>query len=267
MVSMRRSAPTQVFVSGALAIVLSACGGIPHAPEGAITLTEPAAELSGGRDALVAEADRATALGPAGPDLERALDALQRVLWAAPEDDEASWKALRAFHYLSVGRDEDETNTVGRRCQPLASRVAAGDPGPRAAMYAAACLGQYARATENMDLVKEVVRLLVLARKADPQVEAFGPDRILGAIYLRAPAWPVSVGDIDKGLGHLKAAARGAPAWPENHLLLAEAYASDERADKAKAALARAEEAMKDPRFDPWRAAWQADAARVRESL
>ena len=246
----------------ALALLLLGCGGVPTAPTGALVLTEwSPTDLPDAPDALLAEADRASRDGPAGPDLERALAATQRLLWDDPHHDGATARALRAFHYLAAGRSDARTAAVARRCQPLASRAAAhAASGAETHLFAAICLGHYAKATDSKDLVAEVVRLATAARTADPSVDHAGPDRVLGAIFLRAPAWPVSVGDLDRATDHLEAAVGRAPGWPENHLLLAEAFAEDGRDDEAANALAAAQAKLSDPAFAAWRTTWNAMA-------
>ncbi len=238
-------------------VVLLGCGGVPPAPSGALVLTRYApVDLPAGVEALLADAERAAASGPAGADLERGLAAAQRILAIEPHHDRATAVALRTFHYLAAGAG-DAAEGVARRCQPLASRAAA-DPGagPASHLFAAICLGHFAKATDSADLVTEFIRLAEAARAADPTLDHAGPDRVLGALYLRAPAWPVSVGDIERATEHLETAARLAPRWPENHLLLAEALAFDGRDDEAEAALLTARALLEDPRHAGWRAVW-----------
>ncbi len=47
---------------------------------------------------------------------------------------------------------------------------------------------------------------------------------LLGTIYAKLPSFPVSVGDIDKGIKYLKIAVKYNPRLMVNHLQLAEAY-------------------------------------------
>ena len=252
--------------AGALALLLLGCGGVPTAPTGALVLTESQpADLPRAADALLAEAGRASRDGPAGPDLERALAAAQRVLWDDSSHDGATALALRAFHYLAVRGDDAGLAAVARRCQPLASRAAAHPAAGAASLhFASVCLGHYAKATDSKDLIAEVLRLATAARASDASVDHGGPDRVLGAVFLRAPAWPVSVGDVDRATDHLEAAVGLAPGWPENQLLLAEAYAEGGRDADAARALAAAEARLSDPALAPWRASWTVMAEALR---
>ena len=61
------------------------------------------------------------------------------------------------------------------------------------------------------------------ALELSPNLDDGGPMRLLGALYLKAPAWPNGIGDIDKALELLEQAVREHPEHPLNHLFLAQA--------------------------------------------
>lgn len=67
-------------------------------------------------------------------------------------------------------------------------------------------------------IVEELERSLALSETYDQA----GAHRVLGRIYFEAPAWPMSVGDLQKSLEHLQAAVRLAPDNSTNHLYLAQ---------------------------------------------
>lgn len=67
-------------------------------------------------------------------------------------------------------------------------------------------------------IVEELERSLALSATYDQA----GAHRVLGRIYYEAPAWPMSVGDLQKSLEHLQAAVRLAPDNSTNHLYLAQ---------------------------------------------
>jgi len=67
-------------------------------------------------------------------------------------------------------------------------------------------------------IMEELNRSLTL----DETYDQAGAHRVLGRIYYEAPGWPLSVGDMQKSLQHLKAAVRLSPATSTNHLYLAE---------------------------------------------
>lgn len=67
-------------------------------------------------------------------------------------------------------------------------------------------------------IIEELERSLALSETYDQA----GAHRVLGRIYFQAPAWPLSVGDLQKSLHHLQAAVRLAPDNSTNHLYLAQ---------------------------------------------
>jgi hypothetical protein len=66
-----------------------------------------------------------------------------------------------------------------------------------------------------------------------PEIDIGGPLRVLGMLYLKAPAWPQGIGDLDKALELLEKVSTEYPAHPQNHLFYA--YALREDGDNARA--------------------------------
>ena len=95
--------------------------------------------------------------------------------------------------------------------------------------YLAANLGLVVR--EHITLAMESLgRLEAEMKKAvalSPGIDDGGPLRLLGALYLKAPAWPQGIGDLDKALAILKQAVDQYPKHPLNHLFYAQALWDD----------------------------------------
>ena len=81
---------------------------------------------------------------------------------------------------------------------------------------------------------------LALALSSD--IDGGGPLRILGALYLKAPAWPNGIGDRDKALELLEKAVKEHPEHPLNHLFYAQALL--EEGDEASISRAKSEFAL-----------------------
>lgn len=111
--------------------------------------------------------------------------------------------------------------------------AAAGDP--HAAYQLAMNLGMHVRliGIEAVTQIGDIVKAL-RAAGADSAQDQGGPLRVLGMLYLSAPAWPVGPGDPDTALDLLKQAAEKYPSHPQNHLFYAMALAKS--GDNAKAA-------------------------------
>jgi tetratricopeptide (TPR) repeat protein len=95
--------------------------------------------------------------------------------------------------------------------------------------YLAANLGLAVR--EHITLAMENLGRLELEMKQalalSPDIDDGGPLRLLGALYLKAPAWPNGIGDLDKALELLERAVREYPGHPLNHLFYAQALRED----------------------------------------
>lgn len=209
------------------------------------------------------------ALGPSGPDLSRSLACADAILANRPHHEGAAWRAARALFYISFQAESDQRAPLSARCMDVAQVAIAAGRQAESFYYAALCMGARARARnlEGLDLLPEMVEAGHAARKLNPRIVHGGPDRLLGGIYLRAPAWPTSVGDLDEALSHLQSAVEVAPDWPENHLLLAEALAEDDRPEEARKVFARAEQLMLHERARGWLGFWQRDVKRLRNKL
>jgi tetratricopeptide (TPR) repeat protein len=71
-------------------------------------------------------------------------------------------------------------------------------------------------------LLPRIVEELQRAVALDGAYDQAGAHRVLGRIYYQAPAWPMSVGDMQKSRQHLQAAVHLSPATSTNHLYLAQ---------------------------------------------
>jgi len=76
------------------------------------------------------------------------------------------------------------------------------------------------------NLVRDVELYARRSRELDPTFRAFASTRMLGTLYVFAPAALLKHGDSESGLEMLETLTREHPDVPENHLRLAEAYIS-----------------------------------------
>ncbi len=74
-------------------------------------------------------------------------------------------------------------------------------------------------------LLPQILEQLQRVVALDGTYNQAGAHRVLGRIYFEAPAWPMSVGDMEKSLEHLQTAVRLAPDNSTNHLYLAQTLA------------------------------------------
>jgi tetratricopeptide (TPR) repeat protein len=173
----------------------------------------------------------------------------------------------RALYYLTLTAETgDKAARLAKRCL----KIDIGDDAPAEGhFYLALCMGAraLARNMEGLSLIPKMVEQAEMALEKSENIANAGPHRLLGGIYLRAPAWPLSVGDLDEAIMHLEKATKLGPHWPENYLMLAEALIEDDRKEEARAAYERAEALLADPAADGWRQVWRDDFEVVRRRL
>ena len=159
-----------------------------------------------------------------------------RALEAAAADGESALRASACFASLLRREAEGPKKDFARRGLAQAEAAVAALPKSALAHYLAAYLhGMEAEQhpLRGLDLVPRIEQEALLAAGLDPGLDFGGPDRILGELYLRAPAFPVSVGDSAKAVEHYSRAATLAPDFAENRLGLAEALLADGDAPRA----------------------------------
>jgi tetratricopeptide (TPR) repeat protein len=99
---------------------------------------------------------------------------------------------------------------------------------------------QLSRAGRALSVLPTIVENLELALAIDESYDQGGPLRVLGRIRYKAPAWPLSEGDLKQSLDLLRIAAKIAPENSTNHLYLAETLIQLGKAEEACTELDRA---------------------------
>lgn len=104
----------------------------------------------------------------------------------------------------------------------------------------------------------------------NPDIDGGGPLRLLGALYLKAPAWPQGIGDRDKALDLLGRAVKRHPRHPLNHLFHAQALwdADDDASVPAvKAELELGTRLLAEGRWGYSKKSWQKEFDEFRQEL
>jgi tetratricopeptide (TPR) repeat protein len=220
----------------------------------------PAAHLPPDLPSLLRLLDDATV------DPRRALAAGRRIASREPPSAPVFWKAARAAFLLADAEADAEKRRAAEEGVRWAERAIAIDPRLAEAHYFLALnLGLVAQ-VRGMAALGLVPRIIAAGRRAHElgaDLERAGPLRLLGMLYIKAPPWPTSVGDIDEGLRLLRQAVERYPDEPLNRLFLAEALIADRRHEEARAELRRVLAAP--PRGDWARTGkrWRARARRL----
>jgi hypothetical protein len=222
-------------------LVLAACGHKPIAvPVSAAALTTtdglPNAE---NRLELVDHANRLCVTIASREQRNLGYRAAARASALAPDDAALALLTARCA-FLTADFETDEAVVVPLTDQGLAA-VAKADPTgkePLAAYYHALLLGMAVRlkGLDALGRLPEVLDALKVA-KEKPEVDLGGPLRVLGMLYLNAPAWPAGPGDLEASLDLLKDAVTRYPSHPLNHLYFAEALHENDQRDAARSEL------------------------------
>jgi tetratricopeptide (TPR) repeat protein len=196
--------------------------------------------------------------------LEKAPD------WAAGKDGYAAhWRIARAETELC---DTDAANKTQHAAAGIAAGRKAIELEPERAeghYYLAQSIGYSVQDQkgDSKELVAEIVRHAEKAGQIDEKFDHAGPIRFLGALYAKAPAPPLSIGDPEKAVKMLKRAVELDGAFPANHIYLADALVADERFPEADEVIKRARGMLADKAWDRYRTSWTGELGRVERKL
>ncbi|HYG24175.1 MAG TPA: hypothetical protein VEH04_15455 [Verrucomicrobiae bacterium] len=144
-----------------------------------------------------------------------------------PTNSEIAWHFARAcFDLAEFARNNSDRAEIAETgisvARDLVSRVPNLAPGR---YYLGMNLGQLARTKSlgALRLVDQMEKEFLASQRLDPKFDYAGSDRNLGLLYLEAPVIG-SIGSRSKARSHLRRAVELAPDYPENRLILIEAY-------------------------------------------
>jgi hypothetical protein len=246
-------------------IALAGCKGIRGVqvePSRPLALTPSEAEkLRADGLKLYAEQPRTLArVTCAAQELEQSARALR-------DDYDAQWQAAQALAFLAENESQPESRKDAAKRGIVLSRH-----GRELKPDRVECVYWYAinvglladvDRAYGLDAVGEMEAALKRAGEIDERYDYAGPLRVLGILYLRTPAPPVSIGSPRKGLRLLQRAVELFPDYPENYLYLTEAYRDTDKPEEARAALAKVLDARSWPDRQFESAKWKAEAQKL----
>ncbi|MFH1039102.1 MAG: tetratricopeptide repeat protein [PVC group bacterium] len=176
--------------------------------------------------------------------------------------------AKSALLLSGVIKDEGRKEEVVRKGYEAAFAAGGEGDDPEAAYYFGTLLGLLIE-KEGLTAAGEVPRFEQALERAlkQPETDRGGPVRVLGMLYLRAPAWPAGAGDLERALEYLERAAREFPGHPENHLFYAYALSEDDRPEEARAELERAVATLSGGEWGDFAPLWREEINKFREEL
>jgi hypothetical protein len=191
---------------------------------------------------------------------------LAQIQFASGTNHSAAWQFARAsFDFAGFATNDTQRAAIANQgiaaCRELLARETNSTPGH---YYLAMNEGQLAQAEAPSlaayRLVRQMEHEFKTAADLDPSFDYAGPARCLGLLYRDAPGWPFSIGSRRKAREWLEQAAKLAPAYPENHLNLAESFLQWRETDNAKSELTRLDalwpDAQKNLTGEAWEPSW-----------
>lgn len=172
-------------------------------------------------------------------DMENALLALDKAHTLDPKSYEAAWKAARACTWLADEFYDDKTKRAhfsGRGAEYARAAIELEPKRVEGYYYSGTNVGLSAT-TKIVGAKFDVPRVRDAEKKAmqlDASFDRGGPPRVLGSLYAKAPPWPASIGDPDKGVEFLQQALKLGPDYPLNNLLYGDALVAAEKFDEAR---------------------------------
>ena len=251
-------------------IVLSGCGSIPtHSPPALVGVETERLTDSEDPEEMIEIAARYSTYSTPLPRQLAAFQLAQRAYRIDPSNREAALTLARSALLLSgLIKDNERKYEVIRKGYEAAGQAGGGGNDPQAAYFFGAHLGLLIE-EKGLTAAGEVARFEKAMRIASekPDTDLGGPLRALGMLYLRAPAWPAGVGDLELSLEMLERSAREYPGHPENHLFLAYALEEDDQTNEARKELRRAEESISNGQWGDFEDRWRQEIKQFREEL
>jgi hypothetical protein len=144
---------------------------------------------------------------------------------------------LSRISYLvadSYEGDEDKLKKCAEIGVSAARQAGVNKESPEASYYFALNQGiiVYTKGLFGLSKLPEIFEALKIAQKSEA-IDFGGPLRVLGMLYLKAPAWPSGIGDLDKSLELLDKASKKYPSHPQNLMFYAQALIEDNNPTKA----------------------------------
>lgn len=156
---------------------------------------------------------------------------------AAKQDGTSALEAANCYAFLvKQGKDKELRLADAVKGRKLAETALTMLPSSGLAHYLCAYLTGLVAENDSLrglELVPVIEREALLASDLNPAIDHGGPHRMLGELYLRAPAFPVSIGDSSRAVDHFRLAVDQAPGFFENRLGLTEALLTEEESGEA----------------------------------
>jgi tetratricopeptide (TPR) repeat protein len=195
------------------------------------------------------------------------LELAQRARTLAQQDAKTAMALARCAYFRADWEtDAQVRGAVAQAGIDAALAAGAKDGKPEAAYLYALTLGltMRDRGLEALGMIPDEIAALETAREDSAQ-DLGGPLRVLGMIYLKAPAWPAGPGDLDTALELLQEAVSRYPSHPLNRIFYAQALKEDGKSKEATEQLNAAIALARPELWGDYAARWKAEATALQQ--
>ena len=211
----------QFILNLSIVTLLTACAELPREPVQSNSLSNCPKQTVA---TLVAEQQQFSALSDT-PTLNCALTVLRETQDSDSRRTTLGSKLCLHLAEREINQEQRENLAAEGVSFAETSLAHGGNSNGAVHYYLAANLGLRVREhpTEALSNLSRLENEMKQALALSPDLDDGGPLRLLGTLYLKAPAWPNGIGDLDKALELLAKAAKDHPNHPLNHLFYAQA--------------------------------------------
>ena len=156
----------------------------------------------------------------------KAQEVFERALETEPENSELLWRLAKV--QLRIGDEalEEEKLDIYRKGEEYAERAIELDPqSPDAHYWYASLLGRIGQTRgvlQSLFMVSPMQEALEQVLEIDPQYA--GAYYVLSMLYMEAPGWPLSIGDLDQSLEYALKSVEMEPDNLDHNYNLVEVY-------------------------------------------
>lgn len=147
-----------------------------------------------------------------------------------PQDTSAIRQCLKATCWLAERDEKSQRRRWAERAVHLGRALLELAPNEAESHYRLAlALAFFTRETVSKTYLNEMAELAERSVEIDPNYDGAGGQRFLARLYAHAPAFPVSIGDMEEAYDWIEEAIQRAPEHPLNWLSKAHILHQDER--------------------------------------
>lgn len=168
--------------------------------------------------------------------IDLAVASYKKVLESNPDHFEALWKLAMCYHWIGSEGQGDSRLDAFRQGKDFAEKAMKVSPGSfEGYFWFAVCLGYVCSEQKSFSSLGEISRVIQALETTLRLKPNFGiAQHVLAMLYLNAPGWPLSCGDVHKSLQYAEQAVANQPDMVLTHWGLASVLLAMGKKQEAK---------------------------------